>query len=230
MIPLILLVCVLGAALAWLAGLGLLQQRRTGALARQAHERSLHFSPEDGFDIPRRCAAFALVSAGHSPQAANVTHGRLRGLPVRAFDFRYEAGHGTRRQTRWYGAVWVETGWPGPAVLVWDPRGDGGLPLACRGGEEACRGWAFRGDRRRAEAVADACAALAQGGLCVEVRDEAVLFCFPMRRRRDSYMAWLDRAPEAIAAALARELAPPGGRGPSAENGASQAVANPLLP
>jgi hypothetical protein len=229
-----------GAAAAGLAVLGLLQRLRRRAMERRAHEAGLHFSAEDTFDVPRRCAAFALCAAGHSPQASNVTYGRVRGLPVRAFDFRYEAGHGTRRSTRYYGVVLVEAGTrPAPAlrgdVLMWNGRDAARAPAAAQRPDGTLRGWSWRGDARQARWMADRCEALAASGLSVEVRREGVLFCFPAHRpgvraaRRGASALWLEEM-GALIEALARAPAPSAAQEPRRENGIAQAVENPAPP
>ena len=217
---LMVLVLVLGAAVLSLCGLGLFQHFRTASLARRAHESGLHFSAEDAFDVPRRCAAFALCSAGHSPQAANVTYGRIGGLPVRAFDFRYEAGHGTRRSTRYYCVVLLEVPAPRP-VLLWNHLDAAGAPPAARMPDGACRPWSYRGDAEAAMRLAEGCESLAGSGASIEARLEGVLFCFPVRRRSDTYAPWLKIAPGLIDSLGLS--APPGG-GP--ENDSRDAVAN----
>ena len=192
------LVFIMGAAVLSFCGLGLLQHFRTAALARRAHESGLHFSAEDAFDAPRRCAAFAICSAGHSPQASNVTYGRVRGLPVRAFDFRYEVGHGTRRSTRYYFVVLLEAPAPLGAVLMWNRRDQGGAPPAARLPEGTCGDWSYRGDGAAAARLAASCEALAGSGVSVEVREEALMLCFPVHRRSSSYTPWLEMAPGLI--------------------------------
>jgi len=220
MILLMVLVCLLGAAVLGFCGLGLLQHLRTAALARRANESGLHFSAEDAFDVPRRCAAFAICSAGHSPQASNVTYGRLRGLPVRAFDFRYEVGHGTRRSTRYYCVVLLEV--PGPrAVLLWNRRDGAGAPPAARVPEGTCRDWSYRGDGAQARRLAEVCESLAGSGVSVEARAEGVMLCFPVRRRGATYAPWLELAPGLIGS-LDLSASPAAG----AEKGAPDAVAN----
>lgn len=191
----ILLIGVLAAAVVYIAVLGLGQHLRTGALARRAHELSLHFAPEDSFDVPRRYEGFALLGAGHSPRADNATYGRMNGLPVRAFDFRYEVGHGTRRQTRSYSVIVVETEAVPASLLMWNERDMDNAPLGSRLGDGQCMGWTYRGGSEAAEKVAGCCRHIADSGLSVEFRPGAVMFCFPMRRRRDSYVPWLAEIP-----------------------------------
>jgi hypothetical protein len=137
---------------------GLLQVRRRDRLARAAHEAGLLFSAEDPFDVPRRYARFALVGGGHSGRAMHVTYGRLGGLPVRAFDFRYEIGHGTRRQGRHYAVVAVEGIESVRAMLLWRQRDLDLAPLAVRGASQRLGDWVALG-----EAAAGAVAALPQG-------------------------------------------------------------------
>jgi hypothetical protein len=145
LLAILLLAVPVAAATAFVVG-GARQVRRRNRLARAAHEAGLLFSVEDPFGVPRRYADFAVISAGHGARATHVTYGRLGGLPIRAFDFRYEIGHGTRRHTRHYGVVVVEVEVPLPPFLLWSNR-DGDLaPLAVRQAESESDGWSCRGE------------------------------------------------------------------------------------
>jgi hypothetical protein len=220
----------LGAAVAGLAALGLLQHLRRGALERWAHESGLHFSAEDTFDVPRRCAVFAICSAGHSAQASNITYGRLRGVPVRAFDFRYEVGHGTRRSTRHYSVVLVEAPAP-PGVVLWNRLDAAQAPAAVQAADGMQGDWSWRGDAAQARRLGEACASLAGSGLSLEARPEGVMICFPMHRRggraarRGAYPVWLE-AMGGLIESLGAAAAP----GPRGQNGPAKAVENPPPP
>ena len=220
------LVGALGVVVAGLAALGLLQRLRRLALERRANEGGLHFCAEDTFDVPRRCAAFALCSAGHSPQASIVTYGRLRGLPVRAFDFRYEVAHGPHRGTRHCGVVLVEEP-ASPGVLMWNLADAAHAPAAALPAQGTVGHWAWRGDGPQARRLADLCESLGAGGLSLEARPEGVLFSFPMRRRRDDRQGWL----EALGGLL-DALGSAASNGPpvAAQNEPAQAVENPPPP
>lgn len=167
----ILVVLLLAAPVAAAVGFaigGFLQVRRRDRLARAAHEAGLLFSAEDPFDVTRRYARFAIIGGGHGGRATHMTYGRLGGLPVRAFDFRYEIGHGTRRQGRHYAVVAVEALGPVAPLLLWR-CGDLDLaPLAARQATERLGQWDCRG-RGAAQAVAKLPEALARGATGIEV-------------------------------------------------------------
>jgi hypothetical protein len=146
MLLVVLLLAAPAAAVIAFAVGGAIQARRRNRLARAAHEAGLLFSADDPFDVPRRYGDFALIGAGHGGRATNVTYGRLGGLPIRAFDFRYEIGHGTRRHTRHYAVVVVETGAPLPKFSLWSSREDDLAPLAVRQAEGSLGGWDYRGE------------------------------------------------------------------------------------
>jgi len=120
------LTLALAAGTAVLFWMGLAQRRRRRSLARTAHEMGMIFSAEDPFDFTRRYGRFTLASAGHSPRAENVIHGRRRGWPLRALDYHFEAGHGPPRLTRRYGVIVVETDLEVGSALLW-PASEGGL-------------------------------------------------------------------------------------------------------
>ena len=83
-----LLIGILIAAVVSFAVMAGMRARRTHTTARISNGLQMRFSPEDPFDVPRRYPDFVLIANGHSPQASNVTYGRLEGHRVRAFDFR----------------------------------------------------------------------------------------------------------------------------------------------
>ncbi|MGA2265235.1 MAG: hypothetical protein ABSH10_02255 [Phycisphaerae bacterium] len=145
LLAILLLAVPVAAAIAFVVG-GARQVRRRNRLARAAHEADLMFSVEDPFGVPRRYADFALISAGHGARATHVTYGRLGGLPIRAFDFRYEIGHGTRRHTRHYGVVVVEVESPLSPFLLWSRRDGEWAPLAVQQADSVSDGWSCRGE------------------------------------------------------------------------------------
>ena len=171
----VLLIGVLAVAVGSFVVMGLGKLRRTRRLARAAHEHGMRFFPDDPYDVARRYADFAAISGGHSPRAHNVTDGRLSGRPVRAFDFRCELGHGTRRTTRRYGVVAADAQNESSDLLMWHD-GDAELaPLAAldSGGHVAC--WSYRGPAALASRVARAAAGLAGACASIEVRGSMVM-------------------------------------------------------
>jgi len=167
--------------------MGLAKFRRARHLARAAHERGMRFFRDDPFDVPRRYAGFAVISSGHSARANNVTDGRLGSRPVRAFDFRYELGHGTRRITRHYSVITAETGRPCDSLLMWH-EGDADLaPLAARDSEGRVALWGYRGARDLAADVAAACSEFEECAASVEIRGSVVVVAAPARRSTGRY-------------------------------------------
>lgn len=168
-----------------MAVMGWRDHRRANALARKAHEMFMKFSIDDPFDIPRRYGPFAVIATGHSVRAGHVTYGRLEGVSVRAFDLRYELGHGTRRSTRFYGVIALESPADLGDVLLWNQREDQAVPVAAQMNEGRLDGWSFRGDRALAERLADCCQAFRV--VSAQSRGNTVMFCFSGR----DYMARL---------------------------------------
>jgi hypothetical protein len=198
----VLLVGVLGAACASFVVIGLVRTRRTRLLRKQAFEMGLRFAASDPFDVPRRYAGFTLLSAGHSPQAGNVTYGRKEGRLVRAFDFRYEVGHGTQRRTRYYRVAVVESDRPMPGLLMWHDSDAGAAPLVAGFAEGHVASWRFRGSRDAAEALADLPDRSAGGGVSFEsARGGLMIFSSVGGKTADD----VDRLERCIAAARALE-------------------------
>ena len=187
-----LLVAVLVAASVSFAVMGLGKVFRRRRLACNAHQCGLRFFPDDPYDVPRRYADFAVISSGHSPCANNVTAGGIAGRTLRAFDFRCELGHGTRRLTRRYSVAIAETRQSQPSLLMWH-SGDGELaPLAARDVQGQVGQWSFRGSREQAEAVEAACRNFSQAEPSVEIRGSVVLIAVPVRRAIRQYALALD--------------------------------------
>ena len=183
----LLMIGVLVAAVISFAIMGLLQRRRTRRLARKAHEMGMRFSPDDPFNVPRRYAGFAMIGCGHSPRASNVTYGRLDGQPIRAFDFRYEVGHGTRRLTRHYSVIVCEADSPMRPLLMWHEQDAECAPLALHGSDRRVACWRYAGSQAGASALAAVFGPLAEEGLSLQISGTAVMFCVPKRRRNQAY-------------------------------------------
>ena len=177
----VLLVLVLAGALVAFAVMALRQARRRNRLAKAAAEMRLRFAAEDPFDVPCRYGQFALISGGHSPRAHNVTYGRIGGVPVRAFDFRYEVGHGTRRLTRHYHVVALETGRELPEVLLWHEGDLAAAPPGARSARHRLGAWLCRGEPSLAGALAAACGPFADDGPSLQTVGQVVLLALPAR-------------------------------------------------
>ena len=188
----LLLIGVLIASVVSFVVMGFRQLRRTSSLARKAHEMDMHFSPSDLFDVPRRYGGFALISSGHGPRAYNVTHGYVRGVPVRAFDFRYEVGHATRRTTRHYAVIVVQTHMALGKLVMWHVDDAQAAPLSCGAGARRVGKWMCCGDLELARTLAEASGPLADRGASTEVRNDTIMFCIPIVKRRQDYAASLE--------------------------------------
>ncbi len=176
------LVGVLMTAVISFVAMGLATVRRTRRLGRKAHERGMRFFPDDPFDAPRRYGEFAVISGGHSPRANNVTDGRVDGRSLRAFDFRCELGHGTRRTTRHYSVVVAEADRAAPYLLMWHDADAELAPLAARDCRWHVGAWRYRGPAALAAALAEACADLADTGGSIETRGTTLMVAAPARR------------------------------------------------
>lgn len=196
------LIAVLIAAVVSFVVMGLVQRRRARVLSRSAHKMGLRFSGDDPFDVPRRYADFVLISCGHSAQAHNVTYGRLAGLPLRAFDFRFEVGHGTRRMTRKYGVIVIETGKESPPALMWNTRDSQCVPLEALRCQARVGCWVCRGEEALVRELGSAADPLAEDALSMQTRGSVLMMWMPAARAGRDYAARLGAA-GAIAKALA---------------------------
>jgi len=203
--------------------MGIRQNLHTRRLARQAEENQLLFSFDDPFDIPERYRHFALLSCGHSPRATNVTHGRWDSLPLRAFEFRYEIGHGTRRTTCRYTVVIVDLQTHAGDLILWNHSDAQQAPLETRlvHGEVGC--WSYSGAANLADVLARTVGGLAAEGLSVQVQGTDILFCLPAARQQGrnflNYFTWL---PEAVRLAEAVQQPTP----PRNDNSAVETLRN----
>ncbi len=188
------LVAVLAATVVSIAAMALRQHRRSGRLEQEACERNLHFSAPDPFDIPRRYARFEAIRTGHSPRADNVAHGRVGGWPVRAFDFRYELGHGPRRQTRHCSVLVLETDRPLPECLLWNDGDAEHAPLTLRLPDGRVPPWTHRGSAVFAERLARLLSPLADSAVSAQVLRGTLLLSRPERRGRGGYLELLAAA------------------------------------
>jgi len=189
----LLLIGVLIASVVSFVVMGFRQLRRTNLLARKAHEMDLHFSPSDPFDVPRRYGGFDLISRGHGPRAYNVTHGHICGVPVRAFDFRYEVAHATRRTTRHYSVIVVQIRMALGKLLMWHVDDAQAAPLSSGISARRVGKWMCRGDLALARALAEADGPLGDQTASVEVRNDMMMFCIPIEKRCSDYTTSLGR-------------------------------------
>jgi hypothetical protein len=214
----IVLTGVLLAAVVSFVVMGLRQRRRRRRLARDAHAAGLRFAAEDPFDVPRRYRRFALVEAGHGPQAHNVTYGRVHGLPIRAFDFRYEVGHGTRRLTRHYGVVVAETGLRLPSTLLWNRQDLEAAPLVARRCRRPLGPWTCAGQDELVAKLASAAAGFGEKGGSIQTEEGTVMLCAPAARRQRGYARGIEDMVRVLRALRDPEDTPPPADGDGVEN------------
>lgn len=202
----LLMIVLAGSVLSLLAmGLGLF--RRANRLAQQAHQDLMSFATSDPFDIPARYRNLALIHSGHSAHAHNVTYGRLGGWPVRACDFRFEAGHGTRRLSRHYSLALAETDMNLGEVLMWHDQDQDNAPLALRQGVTQQGPWQCVGDLPLAARLAADWPDLPGRPISLQVLGHVLMLCCPVARGRDDYHALLDVLARVLAC-LNRQAAP----------------------
>jgi len=202
----LLLIAILGVATLTLAGMALSQWRRRVAWRRAAGECDLKFSLQDIFDLPRRYAGLSLMQAGHSAYADNLIYGRLDEWFLRAFDYRFEAGHGPQRVTRRYCVVAAETQLSLAGASAWrDVELDSPAALLSMGPSPAA-GWHAAGDAGVAAALAACWPAEGAKAIWIQANEGVVLFATPGRLDRGRLVRQL-RATAAGLSRLAREAA-----------------------
>ena len=187
-----LLVGVLMAAVVSFVVMGLAKMRRTRRFAVAAHEHERRFFRDDPYDVSRRYIEFALISSGHSPRAHNVTDSRLAGMPVRAFDFRCELGHGPRRVTRHFSVAVIDAAGARGDLLMWHDSDAEFAPLAARESDGRLGAWSYRGDRALAAAVAVACKQAEHLPVSIELRGSALMVAAPAGRSASDYAVGFD--------------------------------------
>lgn len=197
----ILMMTLLAASISFTV-MGLRHWAHTKSLARHAHKRGILFSREDPFDIPIRFGEFAIISCGHSPRAYNVMHGQLGRWGVRAFTFRYEVGHGTRRTARHYGIVVVEMNCELSDVLMWNTSVDDQVPLEVRNSNGQVLCWSFVGSKKMADVVSSSALGLGEKGLSIQIRENYLMLAMPdFGSGQWDYTSWIDEV-LAVPAAL----------------------------
>lgn len=167
---------------------------RARVLSRHCNERTLHFFRDDPFDIPHRYREFALLANGHSPRATNVSHGNVGQHAVRAFDYQYEVGHGTRRLSLAYGVILVETRLESQDVLMWNDADIDHAPLTLRPADGHLGYWTYHGEESIARSLADGAEEFGTEGVSMELHDGILLLAMPARQGRWDYTTWIHRA------------------------------------
>jgi hypothetical protein len=174
-----LLFVLLGGGVVGFVILGLRHRWRRRRLAMRCMAAGLEFVPNDPFNAPRYFCDFALMSAGHSPRAQNVSQGRAGGARLRAFDFGYEVGHGIRRSSRQYTVLVLEGEHGLKDVLMWHRDDAGGAPLQAAQAESLIGPWVYGGDAETAARLARACEPLATVRASLQVIRGVLMICAP---------------------------------------------------
>ncbi len=193
---LVILMGTLVAGMVALSALAVGQRRRRRRLARAAHEMGMNFSSVDPFGLTQRYDAFVLTGAGHSPRAENVIYGRQGGWGVRAYDYRFEAGHGPGRLTRRYCVIVVETGGRLPEAMLWHAADAEAVPLAAQAATSQVGPWLVAAGESSAERLAGAFATFGSEPISIESHDESLMVFAAVR--------W---APEGLARRIERVVA-----------------------
>lgn len=172
-------------AVATFAVMGILQARRRVKLASLANELGLRFSEEDPFDVNRRYGEFALFGSGHSLVAENFAYGQLDLWPFRAFDFNYEAGHGTSRITRRFGVLLLELPQSLAPLLLWQNSQACSFSVAPDGQVPP---WSYIGQAHLAKAAMAAFESVQDHCPCFEVQGNRLMLAVPQRGRDCSHL------------------------------------------
>ncbi len=199
----LLLIGILGVVTLALVVMAASQWRRRVAWRQAATECSLKFSSQDIFDLVRRYAGFALMQAGHSAYADNVIHGKLSGWSFRAFDYRFEAGHGPQRVTRRYCVVAAETPLYLAGASVWrDVELDSPAGLTSTAAPQETD-WGVAGDAEAAAMLTGCWPAEGSQAIWMQAAEGVVLFATPdrlgggkLRRQLRAVTTALDRLTE----------------------------------
>lgn len=195
--PLILIVA-LGAGMVVLAWMGCSRRRRLTALARTAHEMGMRFSPDDPFDLTRHYSGLILASAGHSGRAENVIFGRYDGWALRAFDYYFEVGHGTRRLSRRYGIIAADTDLDLPDVLMWSGDDSEHIPLAVSSPLGRSGRWLIITGMAFAPTLAEAFSNYPDRPIDLQIDNGSVMICSPVRWKPAELASQLARAVECL--------------------------------
>jgi hypothetical protein len=194
----LILIGALGVGLIALGSMGWRQYRRRSALERVAHEMGMKFSTKDPFDLTRRYPTFVLTWAGHSPCAENVIHGRYKGWNLRAFDYRYEAGHGPGRLVRRYSVVAADTDLDLPAALMWRMEDASHVPMAVQRPWARLGPWLVVSGGQLPAVLTEAFGELAGQPVSVQIGDRSVLLCSAVRWQAKEFAARMDQATAAL--------------------------------
>ncbi|MCK4624807.1 MAG: BatA domain-containing protein [Phycisphaerae bacterium] len=191
--PLI-LILALGVGIVVLIWMGWSRRRRLNMLSRKAGEMGMRFSANDPFDMARRHSGFILASAGHSGRAENIIHGRYDGWHLRAFDYYFEVGHGSRRLSRRYSVIAADTDLDLGDVLMWSDDDTDNVPLIARTPTGRIGQWMVISGMEFAETVADAFSDYHDQPVDLQINNRSVIICSPVRWKPAQLAGELARA------------------------------------
>ncbi len=200
---------VMAGVLLWLGGK---QYARRCRLAERAKQRGMEFTRGDSQRLVLSYEDMALLCAGHSRRIENVISGRLGSWSVRAFDFRYDVGHGLRRMRRFYHVVLVDVARWMDSVLMWHVDDLQRAPFLVRQCDQRVGAWLYSGDSGLAERLSHACGALERHGVSMQVHEQWLVLSCPGSRDSDVCSQLLDRAGD-----IAARLTGTGGTNPAGQ-------------
>ncbi|MDY7009592.1 MAG: hypothetical protein SVV80_02420 [Planctomycetota bacterium] len=194
-----------------LAWMGWSRRRRLMGLARTANEMGMRFSPDDPFGLTKHYSGFVLASAGHSGRAENVVFGRYdgrdpqtrnnaSGVPwmLRAFDYCFEVGHGTRRLSRRYGVIAADTDLDLPDLLMWSSEDSEHVPLAAGRPLGRSGQWMVITGMEFARTMTEAFSNYSDRPIDLQIDNGSVMICSPVRWKPAELAAELARAVECL--------------------------------
>ncbi len=150
------LVLFLVLAAALLVRSGFIRRRRLRRLGHLAELQGLRAAGRDFMGLPARYAKCLLMQSGHSAYAENLLFGRTGNCFLRAFDLRFEAGHGPQRQSCLVTVVAAETMRARPSVAIWRDEPAAAALLCMENLAAGQDGWIRVGDEATAEELAAA--------------------------------------------------------------------------
>ena len=190
------LILALLAAVASFSVMGGRDGLRARRLGRIAQDYAIRYSRDDPYQCPQLYEAFLLMRSAHSARACHVLHGQVGSTPVRLFEHRCEAGHGTHRQTRAYRVLVLEHPQPLEAALLWNAQDASASPLETRHDSYPLSAWKARGPGEIAESLAREIEDALGSDFSLETRGQLAMLFVPMEAMplRDCGQ-WLEQIP-----------------------------------
>ena len=123
---------------------------------------------------------------------------------MRAFDYRFEAGHGPRRLVRRYSVIVSDTDLDAPATLLWHEQDADHVPLAVQNPLGKLQPWLVVSGKSFAAALAGAFAEFAGEPVDLQADRRAVLLCSARRWRAADFAARIEQAAAGLTRLQAR--------------------------